>query len=129
MEHDFGSDHPTKDIISSLSNQLTGKKICLGITSSVALLNSASLARELMRHGAEVYPVMSEKATELIQPKLLEWATGNPVITEITGKIEHVFIAGEREKSFGFADMILIIANGRLTISRAELFMFCPYSP
>ncbi|MFX0108490.1 MAG: glycoside hydrolase family 38 C-terminal domain-containing protein [Candidatus Hodarchaeota archaeon] len=35
-----------------------------------------------MRHGAEVYPVMSPKATELICPELLEWATGNEVITE-----------------------------------------------
>ena len=59
-----------------------------------------------------MYPVMSEKATELIRPKLIEWATGNPVITEITGQIEHVFMAGEGEKKFGFADKVSHISTG-----------------
>ena len=108
MENQNHRAHPTKDITGIKSNQLRGKTICMCLTGSVAILNAPSIARELMRHGAEVTTVMSQEAINLIQPTLIEWATGNPVITEITGNIEHVAIAGEREHTKGIADMILI---------------------
>ncbi|UYP45533.1 Coenzyme A biosynthesis bifunctional protein CoaBC [Candidatus Lokiarchaeum ossiferum] len=108
MENQIRHIHPTKDIIGIKSENLQGKTICMCLTGSVAILNAPSIARELMRHGAEVITVMSEEAIKLIQPTLIEWATGNPVITEITGKIEHIATAGERENTKGIADMILI---------------------
>ncbi len=100
--------HPTKDIVGIKSNKLKGKTICICLTGSVAIINTPSIARELMRHGAKIVPVMSKEAIRLIQPMMMEWSTGNEVITDISGKIEHISIAGERDNSKGIADMILI---------------------
>ena len=76
------------------------------------------IARELMRLGAEVITVMSKAATELINPSLMHWATGNPVITKLTGAVEHVFLAGDRPKVFGKADLILVCPATANTISK-----------
>jgi phosphopantothenoylcysteine decarboxylase/phosphopantothenate--cysteine ligase len=97
--------HPSKDIIGTKGQELQGKRIALGITGSVGCLRSVDLARELMRHGAEVFVVMSQEATKLVTPAMIEWATGNPVATELTGKIEHIWLAGEHEES---CDLMLI---------------------
>lgn len=74
---------------------LKGRKVALCVTGSVAAVESSEIARELMRHGAEVYVVMSSMAQKIIHPYLMEWATGNSVVTELTGKIEHVRLTGE----------------------------------
>lgn len=82
--------HPSKGLIGSESRRLEGRKIVLAVTGSVAIIETPALARGLMRLGAEVYPVMTPKAKTMLSPELLEWATGNPTITEITGKIENI---------------------------------------
>jgi len=109
------SAHPSKDIIGTKGEELKGKKIALCITSSVAAFECPMIARELMRHGAEVYTVMSEKTQEIIHPNLMEWATGNPVVTELTGKIEHVALAGIHENK---VDLILVSPATSNTISK-----------
>ena len=86
-------EHTSKLIKGSLSSKLEGKKITLCVTGSVAAVECVAISRKLMRHGAEVYTVMSKAGTKLIHPHLLEWATGNPVITELTGQIEHITLA------------------------------------
>ncbi|MFQ6086811.1 MAG: bifunctional phosphopantothenoylcysteine decarboxylase/phosphopantothenate--cysteine ligase CoaBC, partial [Candidatus Bathyarchaeia archaeon] len=73
------------------------------------------IARQLMRHGAEVFAVMSPMAQKIIHPYLMEWATGNPVVTELTGKIEHVALAGEHANK---ADMILVAPATANTIGK-----------
>jgi len=110
--------HPSKDIIESKGTILKGKTICMCLTGSVAVISSPIVARELMRLGAEVICVMSKAATELINPTLMEWATGNKVITKLTGAVEHVYLAGERPKSVGKADLILICPATANTISK-----------
>jgi len=97
--------HPSKDIIGTKGQELQDKRIALGITGSVGCLRSVDLARELMRHGAEVFVIMSQEATKLVTPAMFEWATGNPVATELTGKIEHIWLAGEHEES---CDLIMV---------------------
>ena len=110
--------HPSKDIVESKGTILKGKTICMCLTGSVAVISSPIVARELMRLGAEVICVMSKAATELINPTLMEWATGNKVITKLTGAVEHVYLAGERPKSVGKADLILICPATANTISK-----------
>jgi len=110
--------HPSKDIVESKGTILRGKTICLCLTGSVAVISSPIVARELMRLGAEVICVMSKAATELISPALMEWATGNKVITNLTGAVEHVYLAGDRPKTVGKADMILICPATANTISK-----------
>ncbi|MEO0115506.1 MAG: flavoprotein [candidate division WOR-3 bacterium] len=103
--------HPSEDIIGTKGSELKNKKIVLGITGSVAAIKSPELARELMRHGATVFPVMTKMAQKIIQPDLLEWATGNPVVLELTGKIEHIGLAT-------MAHLILIAPATANTISK-----------
>jgi len=107
--------HPSKDIIGSKSHLLKGRKIALCITGSVAAVKCPEIARELMRQGAEVYTVMSAMAQKIIHPYLMEWATGNKVVTELTGKIEHVMLAGEGANK---ADLVLVAPATANTISK-----------
>ena len=110
--------HPSKDILESKGTILKGKTICMCLTGSVAVITSPIVARELMRLGAEVICVMSKAATELINPALMEWATGNKVITKLTGAVEHVYLAGDRPGVAGKADLILICPATANTISK-----------
>ena len=112
------NNHPSKDIIGTKGNILSGKTVCVCLTGSVAVVNSPSLCRGLMRLGAEVYVVMTSSATSLIQPDLMHWATGNKVIQELTGDIEHIALAGERPSQLGKADLILVAPATANTISK-----------
>ncbi len=86
--------HPSDDIIGQSSHLLAGKRIVLALCGSVAVMKAVELARLLMRHGARVYPVMSRSAQRLVGPELVHWATGERPITRLTGRIEHVQLAG-----------------------------------
>jgi phosphopantothenoylcysteine decarboxylase/phosphopantothenate--cysteine ligase len=108
-------EHTSKLIKGSRSNLLEGKSVALGITGSVGAVECVALARKLMRHGAEVYTVMSKAATEIIHPYLMEWATGNPVVTKLTGQIEHVTLAGKHKDR---VDLLLIAPSTANTIGK-----------
>ena len=86
-------DHPSLDIVSSHGVELTGKRIVLCVAGSVAAYKAIELARLLMRHGADVKCVTSNAVTKLIQPEYFKWATGNDVITKLTGELEHIRLA------------------------------------
>ncbi|MDH5783830.1 MAG: bifunctional phosphopantothenoylcysteine decarboxylase/phosphopantothenate--cysteine ligase CoaBC, partial [Candidatus Bathyarchaeota archaeon] len=111
----YGLAHPSKDIMQTRGAELKEKRIVLCITGSVAAVQCPEIARQLMRHGAEVFAVMSPMAQKIIHPYLMEWATGNPVVTELTGKIEHVALAGEHDNK---ADLILVAPATANTISK-----------
>lgn len=96
------------------SERLRGKKIVLGITGSIAAVETVKLVRELIRRGAEVYAVMSKNARKIIHPYALQFATGNKVITEITGEVEHVKFLGVD----GIADLYLIAPSTANTIGK-----------
>lgn len=75
-----------------------GKKVCLGVTGSIAAYKSADLARELMRQGAEVTVVLTKSAAKLIAPATFEALTGRPVTVDafdepFAGKIAHIELA------------------------------------
>jgi len=107
--------HPSKDITGTSGTQLSGKKIALLVSSSVASFKVPEIARELMRHGADVYTVISPSTEKMIGSDLLEWATGNPVVRELTGKLEHIALAG---KSSGHVDLVLIAPATANTIGK-----------
>jgi len=107
--------HPSKDIVGTKGSQLQGRKIVLCMTGSVAVVRSSEIARELMRHGAEVFAVMSQMAQKIVHPYFMEWATGNPVVTELTGKIEHVALISEYGEK---ADLVLVAPATANTISK-----------
>lgn len=107
--------HPSSEIRGIKDNALSGKKIVLGVTGSIAAVETVKLARELIRRGADVYPVMSPAATKIIHPDALHFATGHRAITELTGAVEHVQLCGDVE---GKADLLLIAPSTANTISK-----------
>src|SRR5437879_9091627 len=68
-----------------------------------------------MRHGAEVYAVISPSKEKMIGADTIEWATGNPVVTYLTGKLEHIALGG---KSEGHADLVLVAPATANTIGK-----------
>ncbi|WP_276247922.1 MULTISPECIES: bifunctional phosphopantothenoylcysteine decarboxylase/phosphopantothenate--cysteine ligase CoaBC [unclassified Haladaptatus] len=83
---------------------LQGVNVALGVTGSIAAVKTVELAHELRRQGANVRGVMTGSAQGIIHPWSLEYATDNPVVTEITGAVEHVELCGYD----GWADVLLI---------------------
>ena len=96
-------DHPSLDIVSSHGVELSGKKIVLCVAGSVAAYKAIELARLLMRHGADVTCVTSNAVTKLIQPEYFKWATGNKVITKLTGELEHI-----RLVDYNQSDLVIV---------------------
>ena len=84
--------------------------IVLCVTGSIAATESIKLARELKRNDMDVKCFMSEAACEIIHPNAMEFATGNEVVTKLTGKIEHVRYSQE--------DLILVAPATANTISK-----------
>lgn len=75
-------------------------EIVLCVTGSIAAVETVKLARELRRQGASVKCFMSNDACNIIHPNALEFATGQKVVLELTGEIEHV--------KYAQADLILV---------------------
>lgn len=95
--------HPSLDITGSLGEGLRGKRLVLCVAGSVAAYRAVDLARLLMRHGASVTCVASRAALGLISAEYLRWATGNEVVTNLTGDLEHIRIADR-----GRADGVIV---------------------
>ena len=111
----FG-EHTSKQIIGSRGDALKGRRIVLCVTGSVAAIKSPEIARSLMRLGAEVYTVMTPMAQKIVHPYMMEWSTGNPVVTELTGQIEHVTYGGDHSDH---ADLVLVAPSTANTIGKA----------
>ncbi|WNY22881.1 Coenzyme A biosynthesis bifunctional protein CoaBC [Methanimicrococcus hongohii] len=106
--------HPTLWIKESKGKVLSGKTIVIGVTGSIAAVETIKLARELIRRGADVYAVMTDAARRIVHEDALHYATGNPAITELTGRVEHVEFFG----SNGSADLFLIAPATANTVSK-----------
>jgi phosphopantothenoylcysteine decarboxylase/phosphopantothenate--cysteine ligase len=107
--------HPSKDILGTQGSQLEGKKIVLCITGSVAAYRAVDLARLLMRHNADVHAVMTESTVSmLLNPEIMKWATGNDVVTKLTGDLEHIILA-----DYGMSDLIIVYPCTANTLGKA----------
>jgi phosphopantothenoylcysteine decarboxylase/phosphopantothenate--cysteine ligase len=93
---------------------LDGVNVALGVSGSIAAVKTVELAHELRRQGADVRAVMTDAATGIIHPWALEFATENPVVTEITGSVEHVELGGYD----GWADVLLLAPSTANTIGK-----------
>lgn len=104
IENSQNKKHISKEIIGMQSNILKGKKIVLCITASVAAYKAIDLSRMLMRNGAEVFPVMSKSTnSKLLTEEMMNWATGNKTVSELTSDLEHIALA-----NFGKSDIIIV---------------------
>ncbi|HEX7768061.1 MAG TPA: bifunctional phosphopantothenoylcysteine decarboxylase/phosphopantothenate--cysteine ligase CoaBC [Nitrospira sp.] len=67
----------------SAPGPLTGKRVALGVTGSIAAYKAVSLLRALTRQGAGVSVVMTKAATKFITPMTFEVLSGQPVTTDL----------------------------------------------
>jgi phosphopantothenoylcysteine decarboxylase/phosphopantothenate--cysteine ligase len=107
--------HPAEELRGKKNNKLLHKRIVLGITGSIAAVECIKLARELIRHGATVYPVMTPAATRIVHPDALEFATSHKPVIQLTGQTEHVSWCGLVQDP---VDLLLISPCTANTISK-----------
>jgi phosphopantothenoylcysteine decarboxylase/phosphopantothenate--cysteine ligase len=105
------------DIFGTESETLSGKRIVVGVTGSIAAVRVVDLIRDLIRRGAQVHCVMSSAAAQILHPYALEYASGQPAIREITGRVEHVEFCGVGGK----ADLLLVAPATANTIGKMAL--------
>lgn len=110
--------HPVENIRGSASHHLEGRRIVLAVCGSIAAVKAVELARELIRHGADVVPVMSSSATRILHPDALQFATGHAPITRLTGAVEHVALLGDVP---GKADLLLVAPATANTVSKMAM--------
>ncbi len=77
---------------------LKGKTIILGVTGSIAAYKTAGLASMLVKKGCNVHVIMTENATNFINPITFESLTGNKCLVDTFDRnfqyqVEHVSIA------------------------------------
>lgn len=94
---------------------MKGRTIVLGITGSIAAVECFELARELMRHGARVVPVLTQEAMGLVTPQAMTFATGEEAITELDGMVRHVSLLGDVPDR---ADLLLVAPCTANTLSK-----------
>jgi len=105
--------HPSLDIVGTYGSELSGKRIVLCVAGSVAVYKAIELARLLMRHGGDVVCVESSAATKLVKPDYFKWATGNDVITRLTGDLEHIDVADYKR-----SDLIIVYPSTANTLGK-----------
>ncbi len=106
--------HPADRIRGAKSAKLQGKTIVLGVTGSIAAVETVKLARELIRHGADVHAVLSKSATAIVHPNALQFATGHEVDTQLDGSMRYLEMCG----TGGRADLLLIAPCTSNTLSK-----------
>jgi len=93
---------------------LEGVNVALGVSGSIAAVTVVELAHELRRQGAAVRGVMTDSARGIIHPWAVEFATERDVVTEITGRVEHVELCGRD----GWADVLLLAPATANTVGK-----------
>lgn len=80
---------------------ISGKKIVIGITGSIAVYKSAELVRHLKKAGAIVHVAMTENATWFVTPLTFETLSGNRVIEDMFSQpgtsIDHISLGQESD--------------------------------
>lgn len=81
---------------------LQGKHIVLGVTGSIAAYKIASLASMLKKQGADITVIMTENATNFINPITFETLTGNKCLVDTFDRnfqysVEHVSLAKQTD--------------------------------
>lgn len=89
-----------------LTEILKGKKIVLGVCSSIAAYKAADLASRLVKLGADVRVIMTKNAQKIISERVFFTLTRNPVGVDMWEKVEawqpeHISFAD-------FADLLVV---------------------
>ena len=99
-----------------LMNNLTNKRILLGVTGGIAAYKSAELVRRLRDHGAEVRVVMTRGACEFITPLTMQALSGKEVHTEL---LDHAAESGMSHIALArWCDVVLVAPASANFIAR-----------
>ena len=99
------------------SPSLTGKRLVLGVTGSIAAYKAVSLLRLLVREGAAVSVVMTASAARFVTPLTFEVLSGRPVsldLFEAHQEMRHLTLPQE-------ADAVVIAPATANMIAKASL--------
>jgi phosphopantothenoylcysteine synthetase/decarboxylase len=82
------------------------KNIIIGVTAGIAIYKVCSLIRQLKKEGCDIKCIMTENATKLLSPLLLQELSENKVFTQMFSEYEysptHVSLAD-------WADLIVVV--------------------
>lgn len=97
-------------------NDVSGRRIVLGVCGGIAAYKVVELARDLTQAGADVRVVMTHSAMKFVGPITFSTLTGNPVETELfpepaPSRIPHTFLARS-------ADLIVVAPATANTIAK-----------
>lgn len=108
--------HPAEMLRDSGKNgRFAGKHVLLCVTGSIAAVEDVKLVREFLRNGADVTVAITERATRIIHPDALWFASGKKVITALNGDVQHVVLCGSAPRS---ADAVLVAPCSANMISK-----------
>lgn len=108
---------------------LKGKTVVLGVTGSIAAYKIASLASALVKLHADVHVIMTQNATNFINPITFETLTSNKCLVDTFDRnfqynVEHVSLAKKAD--------VFLVAPARLMLLvkwQMELRMICLLQP
>ena len=114
-------------------NMLTGKTVVLGVTGSIAAYKMANVASMLVKMHADVQVIMTENATNFINPITFETLTGNKCLVDTFDRnfqyqVEHVSLAKKADVFLlapASANVIGKVANGLADDMLTTTFMAC----
>jgi phosphopantothenoylcysteine decarboxylase/phosphopantothenate--cysteine ligase len=95
-------------------NNLTGKKILLGVTGSIAAYKSILLVRLLVKAGAEVKVIQTDASKDFVSPLVLSTLSKNPVLSDLADReawANHVMLGR-------WADLMVIAPLSCNTLSK-----------
>jgi phosphopantothenoylcysteine synthetase/decarboxylase len=91
------------------------KNIIIGVTAGISIYKVCSLIRQLKKEGCNIKCIMTENATKLLSPLLLQELSENKVFTQMFSEYEysptHVSLAD-------WADLIVVVPCTCNTISK-----------
>lgn len=116
-----------------MSSPLSGKKIVLGVTGSIAAYKAADLVSQLRKRGAEVFPVMTIAAQKFITPLTLQTLARQPVAADLWNEGNgwepgHVELADKADLLLvapATADVIAQFAHGLAPDFLSSLHLVC----
>lgn len=118
------------------SNCLSGYKVTIAAGGGIAAVEIPRLARELRRHGAQVFCYVTENCLKFIGAESLAWASNNPLVVHPSGRAEHICTSDAVVVVPATADLISkirhgICSDGVTTLVQSALgqkkpVLFCP---
>lgn len=116
-----------------MKQSFDGKNIILAVSGSIAAYKAADLTSMLVKSGANVYPLMSKAATNILSPETLRALSGNEVLIDTfdifdSSKISHIELAKLADiyvLAPGSANTIAKFAHGIADNMITDVFLAC----